>query len=252
MRLLARLGSLLFLATAAPALFLGSSACQNQCAALISCSSGERQVTECPQGKTCREVVGCGQDILCEENACVPACPVGTTAVDSCPTGATCDYTRDCNADLLCAPASCTKSDVCGPDRYCSFADGRCGNGAAGQCLPRPKVCSDGPSSCFCDGTISGLNGLPCAGLQGVDLDATGKACTPPASAISCGELVCDGGTSDYCQITPSDTGGRPSAACAVASCDPATCACLGAVTQACNGTCVDGPNGPTITCPGG
>jgi hypothetical protein len=45
---------------------------------------------------------------------------------------------------------------------------------AKDSCTARPTVCSDGPQACFCNGDVSGL---PCAGLKGFDIDATGAAC---------------------------------------------------------------------------
>ena len=61
---------------------------------------------------------------------------------------------------------------------------------------------------------------------------------------------MCDYGDGDYCQYTPTD-GGEPDVACifAPAQCSPATCDCLASQIADCEGTCVDGPNGPTITC---
>ena len=73
-------------------------------------------------------------------------------------------------------------------------------------------------------------------------------------AGFHCGHSVCDLGTKDFCRQTPDDTGGAPIVECNIAptGCDPASCACLTAETTACSGTCVDGSNGPTITCPGG
>ena len=227
------------------------------CMALPSCALGEIGVATCPKGATCHEVELCGNTILCTQDApcaAAPACGPGELLVTSCPQK-TCKTVTACSTTILCAPSggACTTSADCLSSEYCSFRDGRCGAGIAGTCAPRPMFCSDGPSVCFCDGTVSGLNGLPCAGLNGSDFDSTG-ACTIPATAFHCGHSVCDLGTKDFCRQTPDDTGGAPIVECNIAptGCDPASCACLTAETTACSGTCVDGSNGPTITCPGG
>lgn len=255
MRIQGPLASSLLVAAGLVVVGIGQPAC-SECLALPACDADEIEVEACADGDTsCHEVEACGNTIFCQEAAqcdAVPTCGAGQIEVAECPADATCTPVSLCGMTILCMDSGpCASSADCAEDEYCAFPDGACGAGEVGECQPRPMVCSDGPLTCFCDGTISDLG---CAGISGVDVDATGTACTPPATAISCAELVCDGGTTDYCTITMDDTGGPPFASCGVAptGCDPATCACLTDETSACLGTCEDGPNGPTIHCPGG
>jgi hypothetical protein len=226
-----------------------------QCDAMPTCGSGV-EVKECPPGADCYEVEACGSTILCTDDIApcdaYPGCQQGYREVTSCPPGVMCVEESMCGSTILCAPnGPCTSSADCGPDDFCNFRDGLCGGGEVGECAPRPPGCSDGIPTCFCDGTVSDLG---CEGLGGDDFDATGGSCVAPADAIPCAHLFCIYGPDDFCRITPDDTGGAPSAGCDFApeGCDPATCACLADETAACGGSCEDGPNGPTITCPGG
>jgi len=147
--------------------------------------------------------------------------------------------------------APCTATTDCAASEFCAFADGKCGAGNPGACTARPDVCSDGPITCFCDGAVSDLG---CAGLNGVDLDHTGEACTAATTVIKCGAYQCDGGTTDFCELLPNDSGGPPAGSCnsAPAGCDPAECACLTQEIQSCAATCEDTAAGPIITCAGG
>lgn len=255
MRLPKALGSFVLLASGALLAAVSQPACDAPCEAIPTCSADEVEVAECAVGDgSCREVEECGSTIFCstaETCEAYPSCGAGQVEVTECPATRTCESVSLCGSTILCMDTGpCTSSDECAIDEFCSFRDGECGAGGVGECELRPAACSDGPTVCFCDGTISDLG---CGGLNGSDLDSTGAACTPPATAIACAHLICDQGTTDYCSITPDDTGGRPSASCGSATgCDPATCACLTAETTACSGTCTDSMNGPTVSCPGG
>jgi hypothetical protein len=188
----------------------------------------------------------------CGQCLALPICPSFEVEVEDCPDGATCHDETACGTTITCmAEGPCSSSGDCNDGEYCSFPDGKCGAGKKGECKLQPQVCSDGPTTCMCGGAVTDLG---CPGQGGFDIDATGTHCTPAPTAISCAQLVCDGGTADYCEITADDTGGPPLASCGQAptGCDPATCACLTDATTACGGTCTDGPNGPTIHCPGG
>jgi hypothetical protein len=251
------------LALGAPVLVsLSAPACSTvplePCAGLPSCTSDEVQVDSCDGDPGCREEELCGEVIYCSPAAqcdAVPTCDPDQSEYTNCPVGEICEERTLCGMTILCGPRGpCLNSSECLPDEFCDFRDGECGAGVAGECKPRPTVCTDGPGVCYCDGTLTMNGDFGCEGWDGKDLDSTGTACTFPATAIPCGHLVCDSGTDDFCRITADDTGGAPYVDCSFAppGCDPATCACLTAETEACGGTCTDGPNGPTITCPGG
>lgn len=238
---------------------LASQGC-GDCDAVPLCNDTEEEVEEeaCNQEASCREVEACGTVIFCKETAnclAIPVCNEDELEVTTCPAGVTCETRTLCGTSILCAPKGpCLTAADCKADEFCDFRDGQCGAGVDGECKPRPMVCTDGPPVCFCDGTLTMDGDFGCEGFTGKDLDSTGTACTLPATAFSCGHLVCDYGTDDYCLYTADDTGGAPYVSCSYApqGCDPAACACLTAETEACGGTCVDGPNGPKITCPGG
>jgi len=244
------------------ALALAPQACvvvEENCLAEAACGPNEVEVDACnDNGSSCREVEACGSVVFCEESAqcdAYPSCEPDMVEVQTCPTGVTCETKTLCGSTILCAPATgeCMSNADCTAEEFCDFRDGQCGAGGVGECQPLPNVCTDGPPVCFCDGTVTQNGDLGCEGWGGKDLDSTGS-CTIPATAIACGHRVCDFGTDDYCRLTSDDTGGAPYADCSFApsGCDPAACACLTAETQACGGTCEDGPNGPTIHCPGG
>lgn len=146
----------------------------------------------------------------------------------------------------------CGGPGECGADERCDFADGECGNGERGTCVPRQDVCSDTGSdrTCLCNGIVVDM-GYTC---DDTDADATGS-CALPTDSFPCGDSVCEIGQGNYCSSTTDDTGGPPYTGCAqtgAPSCDVPTCACLGAEIDACGGTCEDGPLAPTIHCPGG
>jgi hypothetical protein len=260
-----RLASLV--ALLAPVLALGAQACSDdaedgECTALPTCDEGEVEVPSCESRPGCHEVEACGSTIACEGvSSCQaePACQSPAVEVQTCPAMATCVEETECGKTILCAttgmnPGTCTSTADCPMNEFCNWPDGLCGAGAPGACTPITSTCSDGVGVCYCDGTVTVNGDISCEGYQGKDFDSTGTACTLPATAFSCGHIVCDFGTNDYCQLTTNDTGGPPYVQCAYAAaqCDPATCACLTDEIAACGGTCTDGPNGPTITCPGG
>ncbi len=227
------------------------------CEAAPSCGD-DVEVEVCPTGETCYEAEECGTDILCmvvvEQCLAEPTCGPGQVQVAVCPNGVQCETVSACGSSVLCAPSGpCTTSADCGPFDFCDFSDGLCGAGVAGECVPRPEACTDGPAVCYCDGTASMPSDISCEGWMGRDFDSTGTACALGPTAFACAQYICDGGTDDFCRLTTDDTGGPPSASCSAnPACDPSACACLTEEIAACGGTCVDGPNGPTITCPGG
>ena len=252
MRLLSLVPSVLLFGAAA--LVLSQPACLVHCEALAVCGPDEKEVPTCPKGATCHQVEACGNTALCTKDlSCANSpCVDGALEVATCPADATCTTVVKCGNSSLCQAATCTQSSDCTSAQYCHFRDGRCGKGGAGECLARPMqtecmVGANPSKACFCDGTT----GLPCAGLTGVDFDATGASCTPAATAIRCAQLICDGGTADFCVLSTGKNGSAPIAECGapMQGCDPAQCACLTVFAAPC--TCVDGPNGPTVTCPG-
>jgi len=86
----------------------------------------------------------------------------------------------------------------------------------------------------------------------GEDLDSTGS-CELDPGFFACAEHVCETGTGEFCRLTSDDTGGPDIGGCDMNDdCDDPTCACLTGLTEACNGTCTDSADGPTIRCPGG
>jgi hypothetical protein len=229
-----------------------------ECDAAPVCGDDEIEVDSCDGQPDCDESETCGNVVYCVPAAqceAYPTCDADQKEVQTCPSGVTCEEVTLCGSTILCAPTGpCMTADDCGLNQFCDFRDGECGAGGAGECKEVPSVCTDGPPVCFCDGTLTADGDFGCEGWSRRDLDSTGTACTLPPTAFSCGHLVCDYGTDDYCHYTADDTGGAPYVSCSIAptGCDPASCACLTAEMDACDGKCADGPNGPTITCPGG
>lgn len=232
------------------------------CTALPTCGPNETEVESCEGLSNCQEVEACGDTIFCQEvqEQCFagPECTPPAIQVETCPANSTCETVSACGSSVLCAtdntPGTCTSNAECGATQFCNFPDGECGAGEPGVCIAQPMVCSDGPAVCYCDGTITMDGDLGCEGWMGKDFDDSGTACTYPSTAIACGHLVCDAGTADYCRKTTDDTGGPPYVSCSTApqGCDPADCACLTEIVDGCGGSCTDGPNGPTVICPGG
>jgi hypothetical protein len=139
---------------------------------------------------------------------------------------------------------------TCAADEFCDYEYDTCGaNDITGLCAKRPMVCSDGPPVCFCDGTTSDL---PCAGLNGFDIDGSGN-CPDQPGTFPCGQYLCTEGI-EYCQRSVSDVGGIPDSW----SCRPvpsgcpmtADCACL--TNEPCGTLCAVDNGGATVTCPGG
>lgn len=146
----------------------------------------------------------------------------------------------------------CAGPGECASDERCEFSDGLCGAGEPGTCVPRNEACGDtgNDRTCLCSGAIVDAD-YTC---DDDDADSTGS-CDVPEGSFACGDAVCEIGDGAYCQITSDDTGGPPYAGCGQAtapSCSDPTCACLGAEVDACGGTCEDGPDVPTVHCPGG
>jgi hypothetical protein len=232
------------------------------CEAVPTCEATEIEVESCEGRGDCRENELCGVTIFCQEKGeeCFagPECTPPAIEVQTCPPASTCENVSACGSTIICAtdstPGTCLSNAECGATQFCNFPDGECGAGEPGVCIAQPMVCSDGPAVCYCDGTITMDGDLGCEGWMGRDFDETGTACTLPATAFACGHLVCDQGTTDYCRKTANDTGGPPYVSCSMApqGCDPAACACLTEIIDGCGGTCTDGPNGPTVVCPGG
>jgi hypothetical protein len=165
-----------------------------------------------------------------------------------------------CSAENKCSYTEelteCSSNADCTEDEYCSFYDGQCGAGEPGVCEPVPQACSDAMGFCYCDGTFSKSGAVGCVGYMRQDFDATGS-CELPDTHFACGYLVCDKSTSDYCVITSDEgydeTGAATNPSCGdvLPACDPPSCACLTDRIAECGGTCEEGPNGPTVRCPG-
>lgn len=146
----------------------------------------------------------------------------------------------------------CGGPGECGESERCEFPDGLCGTGERGVCVPRSDACSDIGNElvCLCSGELTDMDWS----CDDDDRDVSGS-CALPADTFACGDHVCEVGQGTYCRITSDDTGGPPYAGCGQTedpACQEPTCACLTAETEACSGTCEDGPDAPTIHCPGG
>jgi len=256
-RLLRRLGPAfagVLVATAS----LTPQACGSVCVEEPACDSGEREVSSCRGEPSCREARGpnCEVTIFCVPDLCedVPECDGDRVQVPTCPPGLTCVDATACDATIQCAPlhlGPCGSNDDCGEGTFCNFADGQCGAGSAGECQPVPAICDEGRSYCYCDGTVSTKDEAGCAGRSGQDFDSSG-GCVIPSTSFPCGHAVCDKSENHYCNLVDDAAGLAPHAGCVQAGvdCSPPTCACLADDANDCGGSCVDGPNGPTLHCP--
>src|SRR5512139_432634 len=222
---------------------LGGPAC-GHCDAAAECSEDEVQVESCDGLDDCREVEVCDSIAYCQavdapQCTASPACTPPAIEVDTCPSGSTCENVTACGSTIICATdtnPNCMSTAECAANQFCDFPDGQCGAGDPGVCTALPMVCTDGPAVCYCDGTLTMDADISCEGHMGRDFDETGTACNYPATAIPCGHLVCDQGTTDYCSKTTDDTGGPPYVNCSTApqGCDPAECACLTDLIDGC------------------
>ncbi len=92
--------------------------------------------------------------------------------------------------DAQDAGSGCRSNAACGPSELCHYPDHKCGQAAAGKCIPRPSPSScpvSTPFACTCDGVVDTC-GRCGSEASGIDVSTLGCSTSPGSP---CGYIYC-------------------------------------------------------------